>query len=535
MRARSGSMVRKHWLAGVLAALLVIGVPVSASAAAPYEITGRVAAPAGYNLAGLGVRAYVQLPDGSLSERARADVGDEGVFSLKQIAAPDNRIKFTCGCSLAEGFYAGPGKPLVADPKEAVPVSPGSGGITLTPVRGETLTVSVTMPPGYEWDERWGINVSAYEVLASGSVELSRFTALYAEGALTFGGLRPGVPHVLFVSDAAFATKQFESGNYHADGGLVKYVSYATPVLPGARDVKIVVTPENVPGSLSSIAPPRLSGDARVGEPIEASPGEWSFVRVDLAYQWLRDGEPVAGATSPRYVPSQAELGQRFAVRVTASREGFPSVTVTSASTEPVTPARPKPVSPGAAPKALKAPTVRGTARLGSTLTASPGTWDVAGVQTAIQWLRAGQKIPGATGSQYRLSRADVGSRVSVLVTATAAGRHPGAASSAEKKVAKGKPKVTAKVKSVKASKRAKVRVTVKVAGLAKPAGRLTVKVGKRSVKARLKASARGKVTVRLPKLRKGKYKVRVSYRPSTKHSKFVRSAKSKKVTLRVR
>ena len=38
-----------------------------------------------------------------------------------------------------------------------------------------------------------------------------------------------------------------------------------------------------------------------------------------------------------------------------------------------------------------------------------------------------------------------------------------------------------------------------------------------------------------LPKLRKGKYKVRVSYRPSTKHSKFVRSAKSKKVTLRVR
>ncbi|MCT2085496.1 S8 family serine peptidase [Microbacterium enclense] len=72
-----------------------------------------------------------------------------------------------------------------------------------------------------------------------------------------------------------------------------------------------------------------------------------------------------------------------------------------------------------AAPVAVEAPTVTGTAKLGRTLTATPGTWDPAEVTTTFQWLRAGEPIEGATASTYRVKREDVGAVLSVRVTAT--------------------------------------------------------------------------------------------------------------------
>jgi alpha-L-rhamnosidase len=51
-------------------------------------------------------------------------------------------------------------------------------------------------------------------------------------------------------------------------------------------------------------------------------------------------------------------------------------------------------------------------------LTATPGRWDTE-VTTAYQWLRNGAAIRGATGRTYTLGAADVGTRVSVRVTAT--------------------------------------------------------------------------------------------------------------------
>jgi hypothetical protein len=74
------------------------------------------------------------------------------------------------------------------------------------------------------------------------------------------------------------------------------------------------------------------------------------------------------------------------------------------------------------APVAVVAPEVTGTAKVGSTLTATAGEWDPAEVTVAYQWLRAGQPIEGATSASYKVTRADVGNAVSVRVTATAEG-----------------------------------------------------------------------------------------------------------------
>ncbi|MFE7227802.1 M4 family metallopeptidase [Nocardioides sp. NPDC057577] len=65
------------------------------------------------------------------------------------------------------------------------------------------------------------------------------------------------------------------------------------------------------------------------------------------------------------------------------------------------------------------APTITGTPRVGSTLTATPGVWSPAATSVSHQWLRDGSPISGATSSTYTLAAADHGTRVSVRVTAS--------------------------------------------------------------------------------------------------------------------
>lgn len=66
-------------------------------------------------------------------------------------------------------------------------------------------------------------------------------------------------------------------------------------------------------------------------------------------------------------------------------------------------------------------PTVSGTAAVGSTLTAAPGTWTT-GTALSYQWFRNGTAIAGATGAARVLAAADQGSTLTVRVTGTKAG-----------------------------------------------------------------------------------------------------------------
>jgi hypothetical protein len=80
-------------------------------------------------------------------------------------------------------------------------------------------------------------------------------------------------------------------------------------------------------------------------------------------------------------------------------------------------------------PSNLTPPTITGTTRVGQTLTASSGTWSGTGLTYSYQWVScpAGSStgctdIPDATGTQYTLTPADVGSEVEVQVDAAASG-----------------------------------------------------------------------------------------------------------------
>lgn len=62
-------------------------------------------------------------------------------------------------------------------------------------------------------------------------------------------------------------------------------------------------------------------------------------------------------------------------------------------------------------------PVITGTARVGSTLTATAGTWAPAPVTLSYQWKRAGVTIPGATGRTYTVRPTDAGAALAVTVT----------------------------------------------------------------------------------------------------------------------
>lgn len=65
-------------------------------------------------------------------------------------------------------------------------------------------------------------------------------------------------------------------------------------------------------------------------------------------------------------------------------------------------------------------PTITGTAKVGQTVTAVPGTWTPASTTFTYQWLRGATDIAGATAATYTATAADRGAQLSVRVTGSA-------------------------------------------------------------------------------------------------------------------
>ena len=159
-----------------------------------------------------------------------------------------------------------------------------------------------------------------------------------------------------------------------------------------------------------------------VGTPVTVTPGTWDPADVTLAYQWKANGTPIGGATAASYTPVAGDAGKKLSVTVTGSRTGYTPASATSNETGVVTGA-----SQGAAIANTAAPSAVGIPRVGLELTAYAGSWytQTGAPTTAVQWLRNGVPVAGATGSTYALGAADLGARISLRVTATKDGYQP--------------------------------------------------------------------------------------------------------------
>ena len=170
-------------------------------------------------------------------------------------------------------------------------------------------------------------------------------------------------------------------------------------------------TPKPTVGKLTAPVP-TLSGTIAVGRKLTAKPGAWKPSGVTFAYQWLRAGKAIKGATKSTYTLVPADKGKKISVKVTGSLKGYASATKTSATQS---------VKAGKL-TATPTPTIGGTAKVGKALKAKAGKWRPATVKLGYQWQRNGKKIKGATKSSYKLVKADKGKRITVKVTGSKAG-----------------------------------------------------------------------------------------------------------------
>jgi hypothetical protein len=186
----------------------------------------------------------------------------------------------------------------------------------------------------------------------------------------------------------------------------------------GETDTDYSGSTDPVPEAPSNTVPPTISGDAREGRVLTASPGDWRGTpppTLDLV--WERcvgdDCTPVQ-AGSVEYMLSDADVGRTVRVAVTATNsEG--SSTATSPRTERVARAPLLNTAP---------PTIAGIAAVDQSLTATPGQWESSGpIDFVYRWLRCRgdascDPIPGADSATYQVRLLDVGLRLRVRVTA---------------------------------------------------------------------------------------------------------------------
>jgi hypothetical protein len=180
------------------------------------------------------------------------------------------------------------------------------------------------------------------------------------------------------------------------------------------------------PVDAAVVTPPTVSGAAVYGSTLTAHPGQWSPPVAAFAYQWLRDGTPIGGATAATYAARLDDLGKALSVQVTA---GDGSGVATSAPTAPV----------AEATMTAKRQRVLGEARYTHSLKARPGRFSAADASVSYQW------PGGGTDRTYAIRPEDVGSKVVLRITAQAPGYEP----------------LTVKVKSATVRHRIDVRRTV--------------------------------------------------------------------------
>ena len=155
-------------------------------------------------------------------------------------------------------------------------------------------------------------------------------------------------------------------------------------------------------GRIQNLTAPTIVGPARLGSSVSVSPGEHTPAGATVRYQWLRDGNVLAGATGRARTITRGDLGHKLSARVRFSASGYTARTVTTAQTGWV------------------------KARSTLSVSAAPGTHRVT---FTIRAAAAGLAAPDGTvvvrfaGDQYRTVKV-VDGRATLTLTSQASGVH---------------------------------------------------------------------------------------------------------------
>ncbi|WP_230118948.1 carboxypeptidase regulatory-like domain-containing protein [Arthrobacter sp. Bi83] len=331
-----------------------------------------------------------------------------GNYSVVGLAAGSYKVAFnrSSGYSQEEAqFYQNKPESAGVSQAQAIPVTTGQAvqNIDAALTAGGSVTGTVLDKAGQPV-----VNAFVQAYTPDGSL-VTRDGSTTAAGKYSISGLTTG-KYVIRVH-GGLAAGDLYSGNATTE-------ATATPVAVvsgSATTHDLSFAAANLP--LTSPAP-TITGTAKAGSTLTAVPGTWGPSPVALTYQWKANGTAsglaIAGATASTYKLTTADVGKTITVTVTGTKTGYTTAAKTSVATGTVMALNPVLTAP--------VPKVTGTAKVGSTLTATPGTWGPAPVTLKYQWKANGVAITGATASTYKLAATDLGKTVTVSVTGAKAG-----------------------------------------------------------------------------------------------------------------
>ena len=243
---------------------------------------------------------------------------------------------------------------------------------------------------------------------------------------ITAAGGDPLIARVTSISaDRTVLTAEVDLGSVPAGTMSVEVKAFGAGVGSAVLADALTVTAP----VMKATTAPAITGKAVVAATVTASTGVWAPPATSYTYQWASNGTAIKGATARTYVIPAAQLGKRLTVRVTASRDGAVPGAATSAQTAAVAKA--------AAPKASKKPAIRGTAKVGRTVTASAGTWSPRPDSYRYEWRINGKVVKGASKASLKLTSSMRNKKLTLTVIAVKKGYADGKAVSAKVTVKK--------------------------------------------------------------------------------------------------
>jgi len=395
-----------------------LGLAPSARALPSVTVSGTVTLPEGAPSEYLNaVTVWIHGPGGHADSAAVSPA--DGTYVFTAIAAETYKVEFRVGSYVPEG--GGSVTPALVDEfynnayaiGAATAVIVGTSnvtGIDATLEWAGSISGTVTFEGDQPADTYKGVrvNVSGPRGASGGDLNLA------ADGSYSIGGLAPGDYVVQFLRQSYWNGSEVVAPTFMEEVYNDVYgVTGSQPVtVVGSATTSGIDAGLNPAGHFTTLGTPSITvGSLALYSVLGSSTGSWQPSATAFTYQWKRDGVPVAGATDSTYELTLDDQDSTLTLTVTATRSSFTSAARTSA-----------PLVLQKFFTAAPMPSISGTAKAGSKLTASRGTWSPAPSAFTYQWLRNGAAITGATASTYTLKTLDRGAKITVLVTASRAG-----------------------------------------------------------------------------------------------------------------
>jgi len=253
------------------------------------------------------------------------------------------------------------------------------------------------------------------------------FTSLTVDGDLRVGGLVTPVIDLNYPN----ATYKYQ---WLRNGETIKGATGASYRLTSADRTKVIsvkvvasktgftaVTKTSVAtvrigsGVIEFTTEPTITGDNKLGVKLVSTSAAASVssgaAATTYTYRWLRNGVAIKNATASTYVLAFNDLDARMSVEVTASSTGYTPKVAVSEQTDAV--------NPGELVAGI--PSIVGTTKVGSSLTARNGGWSAAAT-LRFRFMADGEVVQYSTSNKLLLTWEERGTVITVEVV----GSQPG-------------------------------------------------------------------------------------------------------------